>query len=36
MANLKEDYFYRGRAIIILVPYGYIVLVSIGENIHNS
>ena len=25
MANLKEDYFYRGRAVIILVPYGYIV-----------
>ena len=25
MADLKEDYFYRGRAIIILVPYGYIV-----------
>ena len=25
MADLKEDYFYRGRAIINLEPYGYIV-----------
>ena len=37
MADLKEDYFYRGRAIIILVPYGYIVpLVKIFTTVKAS